>query len=302
MIFSQLNTNRKGLFNLGISPKLTLTLAKCWYINALNEAFMTSLVSFLEMRVRMIDNSSILSRNEKSLFDSIIQKHLNLRYRLQKCIVKWMNFKRNKYNIIINKCDFRHLQEFQSNDERIIIFDKKGYFQFRPAEMVGLYLQSIHESYKKGIHCCIVKNPYTINNFNISQHFYIFEELRKTNVKIPPLLLDFFFNADRYDYFLARNCYYLEEKFRYDFFYSASAYSFLDFAFVFLSKHCTQRTQRISREKLFKLDANIVRRNLIHMMVHDHMQGFMNPLYRMNIYPNICNNIVQFIYDYQLLE
>ena len=39
----QTNRNRSGLFNIGTSPKLDLALNKCFYINALDDAFKTGL-------------------------------------------------------------------------------------------------------------------------------------------------------------------------------------------------------------------------------------------------------------------
>ena len=292
---SNLLANRKSLFIFGTSPKLELTLNKCGYITALNDAYISGLANFSEMR-RQINYSNILSTIDKTLLNYHVDKHLKIRFQMQKCIFKWKNLRRKSNNHIINQKDL-YLNDFCYTDKKILLFDGKGYFQFKPYEIIRLYLQSIHETYKKGVDKCIVKNPYTITTFNSPQHFEILIQLRELNAKIPPLLLDFFENADRFDYFLARNCYSLEEKFRYDLFYSASAYTFLDLCHSFMSKYCIHK---ISRQGLFNMDANIVRQRFIHIMVHDHMQDLY--IYRMNTHANITSNVIQFVYANRLLD
>ena len=295
-----LTTNRKGLFNIGRTPKLQLSLNKCWYINALDDAYKNGLDSFFKLKRTMIDNSSFLSGEEYEFLQTVIYNHLNLRFRIQRCICKWKSLRRKQFSNIINKKDL-FLQSFNDTDSTILVFDKNGYFQFHAHELIKIYLISIYEAYKMGARQCVTKNPYTMTNFSIPQNYYIYDELRNKNaaVKIPPILIEFFHNLGNFDYFVAKNCYSLEEKFRYDFYYLASNYTFMDFVYSFLTKYSWRE---ISRDKLFELDVTKTRNLLIHLMVHDHMQSFINPSYRMRTNDRITADVTNFVFENKLMK
>jgi len=301
MNFHPLTTNRKGLFNIGQTPKLDLSLNKCWYINALNDAYKNGLVPFLNLKKNMIDDSCLLSVKEYNFFQNVIDYHMNLRFRIQKCITKWKNLKRKRLNNIINEKDL-FLQTFIASNANstILIFDTKGYFQFHPNELIKLYLTSIHQAYKMAANRCVVKNPYTMTDFKIPHHYYIYNELRLKGIQIPSLLIEFYSNCHNFEYFVAKNCYSLEEKFRYDFYNLASKYTFLDLVYNFLTKYYSW--QKISRYKVFQLDFMKIRKDLIHLMVHEHMQSFINPSYRMHTYEQINIAVANFIFENKLLN